>query len=447
MKYSKKIIFLLIILLAIIGIYIAKVSYDNKKQNEEANKIQLFKADKKNIDSIEIKNNKGNFSIKNDNSKFTIMNVRYKIDNTSVEDIVSNLCNIEALRLISDKKEDLNRFGLDNPQGQCTIYLKDGTSKKLYLGDSVPGGSAYYVTIGDNKIYTISDTIGKQLLKSLDDVRDKTIVIADENISGIKISNGNNIIELKSSDGTRWYMVQPYGKSVSADNDKLNSLIYSLKEIYIEGFVEDECTDLSKYGLNKPSVKVDVIEGNNTKSLMFGNKVGEDNIYFKTSDSNSIYMMSLESFNTFNIKPFDIVSKCPVNPLITNIDEMTITNGKDKYTFTVKKQNSSTNKNNDEVKYIYELNGKQIKDEDFKDMYNKYCNLIVDSQIKNVIKATPDIVITFKLNEGFEKAVKIELIPYNDNFYEMLINGKGDFAISKTQINEFINLVKEKQKS
>ncbi|WP_168190061.1 DUF4340 domain-containing protein [Caloramator sp. E03] len=447
MKSSKKIIFLLIVLCAIIGIYIAKVSYDNKKQSEETDKIQLFKTDKKNIDAIEIKNNKGSFSIKNENNKFTVMNVRYKIDNTSVEEIVSNLCNIEALRLISDKKEDLSRFGLDNPQGQCTIYLKDGTSKKLYLGDVVPGGSAYYVAIGDNKIYTVSDTIGKQMIKSLDDIRDKTIVIANENISGIKISNGNNIIELKSSDGTRWYMEQPYGMSVSADNDKLNSLIYSLKEIYIEGFVEDECKDLSKYGLNKPSLKVDVFEGNNTKSLIFGNKVGEDNIYFKTSDSNSIYMMSLESFNTFNIKPFDIVSKCPVNPLIANIDEMTIVNGKNKYTFTVKKQNSGTNKNNDEVKYIYELNGKQIKDEDFKDMYNKYCNLVVDSQIKNVIKGTPDVVITFKLNEGFEKYVKIELIPYNDNFYEMLINGKGDFAISKTQINEFINLVKEKQKS
>lgn len=442
MNSLKKIILLLAILSVTICAYFLKTSYDNKKQNSKENNIQLVKVDKKDINSINIENEKGSFLIKINDNKYEISNFNYKFDNSLIEDIVTNLSNIQALRLISSNKEDYKRFGLDNPKGKATINLKSGKTINIYLGDKLIDGNSYYAAF-DDKIYTISDSIGEKLLKSINDIRDKSIAFINGDLYEIKITKGKEVLQLKSEDGIRWFVAIPYGGAVSADNDKIYSIKETLNELYIEDFVEDNCKNLSKYGLNKPSLVVDVTLKNTKKSLIFGNKIGEDLIYFKTSDSNSVYTISLNTFNTFNEKPFDMVSKCPVNPLISSIESINIQYNNDKYNFKIKKEKDTSAKNKDEIKYIYELNGKNIKEEDFKNIYIKYCSLFIDSQINDTVKKDPEVIITFKLNEGLEKNIKIELIPYNDYFYKLIINGKGNFAISKLQIKDFINYIKD----
>ncbi|SKB00417.1 protein of unknown function [Caloramator quimbayensis] len=450
MKSYNKIILLLLVLGIVLGVYAAKVMYDNKKEESKADTIELFKLDKSNIDEIKIENSKESFSIKNNNGSYDVLNVNYKMDKSAIEDIVNMISNVEAIRLISENKEDFKRYGLDNPNGQCIVNLKDGTSRKLLLGDAAPGGSSYYAEY-EGKVYTISDTTGKLLLKRLEDLRDKQLSLANDNVSGIKILTAGNNVELKLEDENRWVISQPYGNGVSVDYDKVYIIIDALKNIYIENFVEDNCKDFSKYGLNKPSKEVIVIEGNNQKSMIFGNMVGNESIYFKVSDNNSVYMMSMEDYKKFDVKAFDIISACPVNPLVANINEMTVISGNEKYIFTVEKQNidsKDSKDNSSEVKLKYKLNGKEMKEEDFLSIYNKYCTIVVDSQIKKVIKNDtesfnkPEVVIKFKLNKGLEKNINIEFIPYNEQFYKMLINGKGDFAISKSQINEFINAIR-----
>ncbi|MCX7884317.1 MAG: DUF4340 domain-containing protein [Caloramator sp.] len=447
MKPHNKIILLLIVFGIVLGVYVAKVMYDNKKGEIKSDTIELFKLDKNNIDEIKIENGKGSFSIKNNNGSFGVLNVNYKMDKSAIEEVASGISNIESIRLISENKEDFKRFGLDNPIGRCTVKLKDGTSKKLYLGNVAPGGNSYYAEY-EGKVYTISDISGKMLLKTLEDLRDKNLVLASGNISGIKISTPENTLELKLEEENKWVISKPYGNAVSADYDKIYTIIDSLKKISIEDFVEDNCRDISKYGLNKPSKEIVVTEGNNQRSLIFGKNIGNDSVYFKLSGDNSVYMMSMEDYKKFDIKAFDIINQCPVNPLIVNIDEMTVIRGNEKYIFTVEKLNKSLKDNNSDMKLKYKLNGKEIKEEDFTGIYNKYCSLVVDSQIKNVKKDlqagfnSGEVVIKFKLNKGLEKNINIEFIPYNEQFYEMLINGKGDFAISKSQINELISTIK-----
>lgn len=461
MKPFKKLIILLIILLSLLCVYIFKIQYDKKKEasiNTDDSSIQLIKIDKENINNINIKNSKGNLSIQNKNDKWIVGSGNYKIDTFSVDSIVSGLSDIQALRIISENNDNMSKFGLDNPTAEATILLNDKTTKKILLGDMVPGGSSYYAMVDkDPKIYTISSYTGNLLLKTLDDLRDKslTLIPDDNNVTQVKVINQNNSILLKSLDNS-WYIEEPYGKSVSASYDKMYSKLQSMKTVNIETFVEDNCKDFSKYGLDKPSSQVIVSCGNEKYGLLFGYKSDSGSVYFKTLDGDSVYTMSQSSYDIFNIDAYDLVNSCPVNPYSSDIDEMIIQSDKNKYDIKITRQkqssknndedkkSSDTSKNNsnssDSVITTYTLNGKSIKEQDFNTIFTKYYTIVIDSEIKKQVegKFEPEVTITFKLNKGLEKNVTIEFVPYNDQFYEMIINGKCNFVISKSQIDEIL---------
>lgn len=91
-------------------------------------------------------------------------------DNSKVEDIISELDELKAAKFLADKP-DTATTGLDKPQVQVTVTLKDDTTHTLLVGKAVGDGNVYAKLKED--LFLLNDSIVDNLKKKVDDLREK----------------------------------------------------------------------------------------------------------------------------------------------------------------------------------------------------------------------------------------------------------------------------------
>jgi hypothetical protein len=84
----------------------------------------------------------------------------------------------------------------------------------------------------------------------------------------LKEKNTEPIVLVKNNSAT-WQITQP--KPLSADQSAVSSALYSLSSLNSERLVEDKASDLKQYGLDQPTVQIDITEKDNkTQQLLIG---------------------------------------------------------------------------------------------------------------------------------------------------------------------------------
>ncbi len=118
----------------------------------------------------------------------------------------------------------------------------------------------------------------------------------------VELKNQHGRIVLVKDDG-QWRMSEPENHKL--DRLSIESFIDQLSGIEAEGIVEDNATDLEKYGLKDPEsqIAVKTLDGISTE-FMLGNETPIDGGYYlKTSDSNTVYKIGSSSAGEFLKSP------------------------------------------------------------------------------------------------------------------------------------------------
>ena len=108
-------------------------------------------------------------------------------------------------------------------------------------------------------------------------------------------------IDLTKKDGStltikresnKWALTSP--QALPTDQDAVNGIASSLNPVTADNVVEDKATDMSKYGLNKPSLVVTIHEKNGkTDVLDFGDDVPAGSlVYARAGSSPKVYAVS-----------------------------------------------------------------------------------------------------------------------------------------------------------
>ena len=61
-----------------------------------------------------------------------------------VNEMITYLTDITAVRSVSEGKENAAEYGLENPCATGTLTLSDGTTVKVFLGDTLPDSNGDY---------------------------------------------------------------------------------------------------------------------------------------------------------------------------------------------------------------------------------------------------------------------------------------------------------------
>ena len=152
----------------------------------------------------------------------------YPADQEAVAGVLSTLSGLNADRVVEDKASDRKQYGLDPPTVEVDISGKDGT-QQLLLGDETPaGGDVYAALASDPRVFTIASYNKSSLAKSLNDLRDKSLLtLSADKVSRVELLKKGEDIEFdRTKDG--WQILKP--TSSPADSSAVNALVRSFDQ-------------------------------------------------------------------------------------------------------------------------------------------------------------------------------------------------------------------------
>jgi hypothetical protein len=440
----------IIALLAVLGGLLGAYSYltrhpqDENKTESNKEQVEILKLDKSKLNKIIISNDKGNFTLEKKEAKWFVSSKQnIKLDDIALLNIEDSLAALNADKLVEKNPSDIEQFGLKSPKSSVTLFIEDGTSKTILLGNKTVDGGNFYAMIKDGtEVYTIPSSIGEYLNYGLSDIRSRNLTsINTQEINYLKLVNSaGKTIELQRNDQqssqekqfqiNNYIMTKPYSDNFGVDINKFSELANNIQGLKIVDFVDDSGKELAKYGLDKPSFELQVKDNANELRLYFGKEDG-DKVFFKSAGTPEVYSMEKQRLHEIDLNAFDLLNKTVFMPFIETVDDITIEQKDKKDVITLTKESGQTEVN-------YKINEKVVGKDDFQQFYQLLIGLSSDSENDKSLQNNPEVKIVYTLNTGTDKTKTLSFVVYNQDFYALFMNGKAEFLVAKAKVQNML---------
>ncbi|HOV38695.1 MAG TPA: DUF4340 domain-containing protein [Spirochaetales bacterium] len=392
-----------------------------------------------------------------------------KLDQEEVNSILWSLCNMRADRIIDENPQDLSVFGLKDAKARVVLTLDDGSRVELLGGDTTPTKNGYYgMKSGDTKVYLLPSYPGERLYVSLTDFRNRKLPSfnADE-IEQLVLSYGSTkiAIELKPSEGaleasfTTHILTSPYKVPRGVDGEAFQKLVSKIGDLRIKDFVDDNPVSLTKYGLDKPAIELFVKGKEATLHLLIGKEAQEagpewetNRVFAKLKDSPSVFLLE-DIRSDLTVKPFDLIDKFAFIINIDKVDKLVIDFRGTRYTGEIKREKTTVTEKDaegketqrEETKETFYFDGNEVKENTFKDFYQSCIGLLIDAELPSGGKPSgkAEVTLDYYLNDPAGKRVRIQYLPFNQDFYILSREGSQEFLVSKRQLDKVAESIKK----
>lgn len=430
-----------VIIILIIGIIVVSSieTEENLPANNENNEFYtVYSEEADNISAIEIIGGTDNIKATNlGNSVWTINDFdAEEIDTSKAYGIAGTVSQLSSKNKVEENASDLSVYGLDNPSVTVKITKKNGKNDTLYIGDKSPAlGEYFIIKDGESTVYTMYEFKVDTLLKPISYYREfNRFNINIDDICGIKIMRQDEVIDLKIIDeidentSNVWRMLSPYQSNANDDYID-NKILEPISEIAMNTPVEDTdggITDKSPVLLLtvKPYDNITGKYGDEyTETLNIGKSVnGKTYVKYKEN----IYIVEADSINFINDSSFNIVSKMQALVDISKVKSVNLEYNGEKHSINITKSGSS---------YSFKADGSDADAKLSQTMYQAIISLAVDGVYNGETAGETIFKITYVGNNQADDTV-IELKSIDDLSCMLVRNGKADFLIKKSKIDE-----------
>src|SRR5262249_13267599 len=177
-------------------------------------------------------------------------------DATTVRSFISTLRSLRATDFVAEQAADLSPYGLDHPRVTITLYRdKEDDQRQLLVGNENDKKDVYVKVGARPTVYTAGSMVSRDLDKSTNDFRDKTIVtFAPDAVTAIEVArkDGENFT-LTQKDKDTWTLS---GTEAAPEKAKVAQLLTDLKDLKGYEIAADSPTDLAPFGLATPELTV-----------------------------------------------------------------------------------------------------------------------------------------------------------------------------------------------
>ena len=357
------------------------------------------------ISSITVQNGFGEYTVtpgENDDYSVTGLTEDIPLNQSGYDNITSDASEIVAKRLVEENTDNLEQYGLDEPQARVNIAYADGSEFSMEVGDEAPLEAGTYV-LQDDKVYLfLSHKVDTFLLSNLAFVDknltgpagDETPVLVKMTLSGtarpqtvVMEDSGNEV-----SGMSNYNITAP--KHHEGDRTKTQELADSIYGISTQEVVAVNPTDeqLAEYGLKEPYSVVEAVFEKETITLK-ASEPKDGYSYVMNGARNIIYKLSAEGYPWIDATYESLASVMVITPLITTVNELVITTPEKEYTFELTSVEST-----DESTLVFQeatYEGQVLDTDNFKNFY------------QNVISARNRTYTTEQPQEGAEPILTI----------------------------------------
>lgn len=422
---------------------------DTMKVSTPDKAISLVNLEDSQIQKIVLKSKNRTLTFTKKNQDWA-SNLSFPLKRSEIESLSYTFAGLQAEQLLDESPSDLEQYGLDSPLITIEVTTTTQETKVMYLGDLAPSGASYYFKLQNNPaVYTIANYNGDKFRSTPADFRDPSLAKIDvQSVSYFKLSRaGKPDLEIQLNTDTSefaqygigiWQMTKPYQEPKSVVTDKFQPILESITSITnAEEFIDENPSDLNRYGLANPQAEVVIKDKQSQFRLLIGKPINDTAFYCKKPDSNAIFTINSNNLYFLDTQPFDLVEKFAFIVNIDDVDKIEVSGLGSNHTMVItRKQKSPKSK----ITTNYQVDGKRVKESLFKTIYQTLISLQVESegQIQPSKISTFELKMIFYLNKGPQRKIDIEYVPYDYDFYMVYQSGKGEFLISKDQVNKAI---------
>ena len=274
------------------------VRKDIEKKPEEFRDRKLTDLSTAQVSRVALKSPAGEMELEKRNDHWEILKpLRARGDDQKIADLIAQVTTAQIQQFVADDHGDLHPFGLAEPRGAITLFTKDDKAGQLLQIGGIPQkekDQVYVRSASRGFVYTLPKKIEGVLNTRPDDLRDRHLVRIDTNIlDRITIDapgKGKIVLARKNENWT----IASYNNAPANSGD-VRRLIDSLQNEQVTKFVEDVASNLPKYGLDKPQLRLTFssFASENTAetkageqpftTITFG-KIDGDNVYARLAD-------------------------------------------------------------------------------------------------------------------------------------------------------------------
>lgn len=413
MKRRRLTLILLIMLLILAAAY-----YTANIMNSSENDTSIFNLESGSTAGIRIVSQNVSVGFEKHGEQWAMVEpVAYKTDGEMVKRLAAKLESLNALRVIEKRATDLNKYGLEEPELSVTLLLQNGTEKTLLIGEETASKYQYYVKDSQKDIvYTLSLSDVEAFGNGDPSVfRDRNMFYIDKekiNVFCLYHNDKREMLLLKYGTG-KWEFSEPF--KTNAKSDAVNDIIKKIGGLKIKDFIEDDPSDLNKYGLENAIYSVEIGDQNGKiQKILFGYIDDEKKESFIcVEDAKEIYTVSIDEFSPKDVIIADLLNEAPLSVAIDSVKTIMINDEG-----TVSEFRRDTAKPDDDV---FTLDGEAIIKDDFIALYVNMMALTSDGYDAGYVERTPEMTIIYKSMQGND-SIKLELSARDDKSYFLTVD-------------------------
>ena len=250
--------------------------------------------------------------------------IKGRASNDAVVDILTRMNQTQIAKFVSGNNSNPGSFGLDSPSNVVTLFGDDGKKVEIQIGGPVPSNpDSVYAGLPQRKsVVEVGKAFANLFNITPNDLRDRKIARMNPDlIDRVTIETADKPKIVLGRDESRWRFLSPTSAPANADN--ISRLIQGINNGEVSDFVSDTATDLTKYGLDQPKLKItfssysseNTAEANAGETVLatlaFGNSENGV-IYARLEEEPYIFSISNQVFSTlptteFSFQTLDIL--------------------------------------------------------------------------------------------------------------------------------------------
>lgn len=249
----------------------------------------------------------------------------FRCDASEADGLLKHFVELKSELIVAENATDTASFGIDADAPVVVIETATETTE-LKLGmKSAVGNSYYLVKSGDPRVFMVPAYIKGSFSRTLEDIRDRQLFTEDfGQVAAITLESQDGKIELRQNESlSDWRIESPV--SLPADGVVIAELLQNLRNIRISRFVEDQPETIEIYGLNRPSLKIQVIAGESREFEFEAGEMSGVETFVRASGSQAVHAVQTSIINDLRLRLTDLREKFLQIPALADITEMTVT--------------------------------------------------------------------------------------------------------------------------
>lgn len=378
-----------------------------------------------------------------------------------VENFIAGLSTLLENSRVEDEPDDIEKYGLSEPQSAAYLEFEDGTSIKMLFGIQNPADSRsiyfktedssavslvnYYAaagTLSDVRQFaelTLTDSLdteGSNLLKSLKITRpDLETPIEIRYMSDIDELAGEEDIVVSTFNTHRF--VEPVTAEV--DLTKGKDVCYKMYGLTMSSceYLEQTEENLRKCGLDEPRATVEFKYGGKSHKLLIGGEIREGisgdgasisalTGYYAVLDGvPGIYAISKDNAPWVSCEVSGLISRRPLSPYIYAAESVEVTIPDGVYRFEIDGENKE---------FFY--NSEELDPDNFRTFYQLLISSVGEEVYSGEVSGEPFASVTFSYIKRYHDVYGTEsdTIAYyesDDRKCVVVLNGEPIFKVSR----------------